>query len=180
MRNSASLLRLQRRLQAHRHPSLRDSSSGRMGSDAVRSRSFGRICIIKEERGRVRNDRSQDVKRCATPAAHRELFVKACVQSAAQEAPGGPTSITWSESQPEWPDGSRPRSIMIELRHDLLDQLKVLGRLCQGPWPCEETGPLPRTSQTNCPGRGAGRSLAVTLRTVQRSGAWASSQSGNR
>jgi putative DNA primase/helicase len=38
---------------------------------------------------------------------------------------GGATSITWSEVQPTWPDGSRPRSIVIELSHGLLDQLKV-------------------------------------------------------
>jgi hypothetical protein len=25
------------------------------------------------------------------------------------------TSITWAESQPQWPDGSRPRSIVIDL-----------------------------------------------------------------
>jgi hypothetical protein len=34
-------------------------------------------------------------------------------------------AIVWAESQPEWPDGSRPRSIVIELSHGLLDQLKV-------------------------------------------------------
>jgi putative DNA primase/helicase len=37
---------------------------------------------------------------------------------------GGATSITWSEVQPTWPDGSRPRSIVIEFSNDLLDQLK--------------------------------------------------------
>jgi putative DNA primase/helicase len=34
-------------------------------------------------------------------------------------------AIVWAESQPEWPDGSRPRSIVIELRHGLLDQIKA-------------------------------------------------------
>jgi putative DNA primase/helicase len=29
-------------------------------------------------------------------------------------------AITWAESQPVWPDGSRPRSIVIEVRPDLL------------------------------------------------------------
>jgi hypothetical protein len=33
--------------------------------------------------------------------------------------------IVWAESQPEWPDGSRPRSIVIELSHGLLDRLEV-------------------------------------------------------
>ena len=37
----ASLLRLQKRLRAHQHPNLRDSSSGRMARGAVRLRSYG-------------------------------------------------------------------------------------------------------------------------------------------
>jgi hypothetical protein len=34
-------------------------------------------------------------------------------------------AIVWAESQPEWPDGRRPRSIMIELRHGQLDRIDV-------------------------------------------------------
>jgi putative DNA primase/helicase len=34
-------------------------------------------------------------------------------------------AIVWAESQPEWPDGSRPRSIVIELKGGLLDEIKV-------------------------------------------------------
>jgi hypothetical protein len=34
-------------------------------------------------------------------------------------------AIVWAESQTEWPDGSRPRSIVIQLAKGLLDQLKV-------------------------------------------------------
>jgi hypothetical protein len=34
-------------------------------------------------------------------------------------------AIVWAESQTEWPDGSRPRSIVIQLGKGLLDQLKV-------------------------------------------------------
>ena len=34
-------------------------------------------------------------------------------------------AIVWAESQPEWPDRSRPRSIMIELSHGLLNQIMV-------------------------------------------------------
>jgi putative DNA primase/helicase len=34
-------------------------------------------------------------------------------------------AIVWAESQPEWPDRSRPRSIVIELKDGLLDQIKV-------------------------------------------------------
>ncbi len=34
-------------------------------------------------------------------------------------------AIIWAESQPEWPDRSRPRSIVIELKGGLLDQIKV-------------------------------------------------------
>ena len=34
-------------------------------------------------------------------------------------------AIVWAESQPEWPDGRRPRSIVIELSHGLLDRIKV-------------------------------------------------------
>ena len=34
-------------------------------------------------------------------------------------------AIVWAESQPEWPDRSRPRSIVIELSHGLLNQIKV-------------------------------------------------------
>ncbi len=34
-------------------------------------------------------------------------------------------AIVWAERQPEWPDGSRPRSIVIELGDGLLDQIKV-------------------------------------------------------
>ncbi len=34
-------------------------------------------------------------------------------------------AIVWAESQPEWPDGCRPRSIVIELSDGLLDRIKV-------------------------------------------------------
>jgi putative DNA primase/helicase len=34
-------------------------------------------------------------------------------------------AIVWAESQPEWPDGRRPRSIVIELNAGLLDWIKV-------------------------------------------------------
>jgi putative DNA primase/helicase len=34
-------------------------------------------------------------------------------------------AIVWAESQPEWPDGSRPRSIVIELKSGLFDQMKI-------------------------------------------------------
>ena len=34
-------------------------------------------------------------------------------------------AIVWAESQPEWPDGCRPRSIVIELSDGLLYQIKV-------------------------------------------------------
>ncbi len=34
-------------------------------------------------------------------------------------------AIVWAESQAEWPDGSRPRSIVIELKDGLFDQIKV-------------------------------------------------------
>ena len=34
-------------------------------------------------------------------------------------------AIVWAESQPEWPDGSRPRSITIELNGGLFDEIKV-------------------------------------------------------
>ena len=37
-------------------------------------------------------------------------------------------AIVWAESQPEWPDRARPRSIVIELRDGLLDQIKVRAR----------------------------------------------------
>ena len=33
---------------------------------------------------------------------------------------GTATAISWAESQPQWPDGSRRRSIVIDLRHDIL------------------------------------------------------------
>jgi hypothetical protein len=33
-------------------------------------------------------------------------------------------AIVWAESQPEWPDRSRPRSIVIELKGGLVDQVK--------------------------------------------------------
>ena len=33
-------------------------------------------------------------------------------------------AIVWAESQPEWPDGRRPRSIMIESSRGLLDRIK--------------------------------------------------------
>jgi putative DNA primase/helicase len=33
-------------------------------------------------------------------------------------------AIVWAESQPEWPDRSRPRSIVIELKNGLFDQIK--------------------------------------------------------
>jgi Domain of unknown function (DUF927) len=34
-------------------------------------------------------------------------------------------AIVWAETQPLWPDGSRPRSIVIELKDGLLDKIKV-------------------------------------------------------
>lgn len=34
-------------------------------------------------------------------------------------------AIVWAESQPEWPDGRRPRSIVIEISHGLLDRITV-------------------------------------------------------
>jgi hypothetical protein len=34
-------------------------------------------------------------------------------------------AIVWAESQSEWPDRSRPRSIVIELNDGLLDRIKV-------------------------------------------------------
>ena len=34
-------------------------------------------------------------------------------------------AILWAESQPEWPDGRRPRSVVIELSEGLFDQIKV-------------------------------------------------------
>jgi hypothetical protein len=34
-------------------------------------------------------------------------------------------AIVWAESQPEWPNGSRPRSIVIELGDGLLDRIRV-------------------------------------------------------
>ena len=34
-------------------------------------------------------------------------------------------AIVWAESQPEWPDGCRPRSVVIELSAGLLDQAGV-------------------------------------------------------
>ena len=37
-------------------------------------------------------------------------------------------AIVWAESQPEWPDRARPRSIVIELRDGPLDQIKVRAR----------------------------------------------------
>ena len=40
--------------------------------------------------------------------------------------------VTWrglpASQQPEWPDRARPRSIVIELRDGLLDQIKVRTR----------------------------------------------------
>jgi hypothetical protein len=41
---------------------------------------------------------------------------------------GTPTSgiaIVWAESQPEWPDGSRPRSVVIDPRPELFKLLKA-------------------------------------------------------
>ena len=40
-------------------------------------------------------------------------------------APIASMVLVWAESQPEWPDGCRPRSIVIELSDGLLDQIKV-------------------------------------------------------
>ena len=34
-------------------------------------------------------------------------------------------AIVWAENQPEWPDGRRPRSIVIEFSDGLLDRIKV-------------------------------------------------------
>ena len=35
-----------------------------------------------------------------------------------------PSAGVWAESQPEWPDGSRPRSIVIELRKYVSNYIK--------------------------------------------------------
>jgi hypothetical protein len=37
-------------------------------------------------------------------------------------------AIVWAETQPLWPDCSRPRSIVIELKGGALDQIKVRSR----------------------------------------------------
>ena len=39
--------------------------------------------------------------------------------------PKSGNAIVWAESQPEWPDGSRPRSIVIELSDRVLDRIRA-------------------------------------------------------
>jgi hypothetical protein len=54
----------------------------------------------------------------------RWLHSKNALSSKHRPAPPSSMSITWAESQPQWPDGSRRRSIVIELRPEVLAEVK--------------------------------------------------------
>ena len=54
----------------------------------------------------------------------RWLYAKSALSTKGSPPAKPGTGIVWAESQPLWPDGSRPRSIVIELSFKLLHQVK--------------------------------------------------------
>jgi Domain of unknown function (DUF927) len=55
----------------------------------------------------------------------RWLYSKNALSSKRGPSGSSVPSITWAENQPMWPDGSRARSIVIELRPGMLDDSKT-------------------------------------------------------
>jgi hypothetical protein len=55
----------------------------------------------------------------------RWLYAKSALSTKGTPPTKPGTAIVWAESQPLWPGGSRPRSIVIDLSSSLLEQIRL-------------------------------------------------------